>query len=87
MQSATDCNVRDSGFTGQLTLSPQSLRALEWWATSHPWERNGAPIVPEIRAIQCSVRSDAATETLGWGGDVVPRGQTTVNNQGFLYGQ
>ncbi len=44
------------------------LHVLEWWAGAQPWERNGSPIVPEIRSIQASVQSDAATATLGWGG-------------------
>ena len=84
VQQQLGAAVRDSGFTGQLTLSPQSLRALEWWATSHPWERNGAPIVPEIRAIQCSVRSDAATETLGWGGTLCLAGKRPLTTRGFF---
>jgi hypothetical protein len=46
--------VREGGFTGKVTLNPDSLHALEWWSGSQPWERNGSPIVQEVRPIQAS---------------------------------
>jgi hypothetical protein len=76
--------VREGGFTGWVTLSPHSLHALQWWAGTHPWERNGSPIVPEVREIQISVRSDAATETLGWGGTLSVSGQPSLTSRGFF---
>jgi hypothetical protein len=76
--------VREGGFTGKVTLNPDSLHALEWWSGSQPWERNGSPVVPEIRSIQASVRSDAATETLGWGGVLSVAGQPPVTTRGFF---
>jgi hypothetical protein len=76
--------VRESGFTGWLTLHPDSLLALRWWAEPQPWERNGSPIVPEVRRIQISVRSDAATETLGWGGTLSIAGQPFLTSRGFF---
>ena len=76
--------VSTGGFTGSVTLSPESLRALEWWAGSQPWARNGSPIVPEVRSIQASVKSDAATETLGWGGILSVAGQPALTTRGFF---
>jgi hypothetical protein len=76
--------VRQGGFTGTVILNPDSLHALEWWSGSQPWERNGSPIVPEVRPIQASVKSDAATETLGWGGILSVAGQSPVTTRGFF---
>ena len=76
--------VREGGFTGWLTLCPDALLALQWWAGPQPWERNGSPIVPEVRRIQVSVRSDAATETLGWGGTLSIAGQPSLTSRGFF---
>ena len=60
--------VHRRGWNGYLTLSNAAREALRWWTSKAPRLRNGAPIVPETRPLQCSIRSDAATETLGWGG-------------------
>jgi hypothetical protein len=79
--------VRQGGFTGTVILNPDSLHALEWWSGSQPWERNGSPIVPEVRPIQASVKSDAATETLGWGGILSVAGQPPVTTRGFFTAQ
>ena len=76
--------VREGGFTGRLTLSPASLLALAWWQGSKPWERNGAPLAPRPRPIQGHVRSDAATETVGWGGTLVMVGQKTLSTRGYF---
>ena len=79
--------VRTGGFTGRLVLSPASLHALTWWAGSQPWERNGAPLAPPPRAIQGNVRSDAATETVGWGGTLTMVGQPTLTTRGYFSGR
>ena len=60
--------VRSGGWNGSVLLSPEGLQALRWWTTEEPWKRNASPIVNEVREIQVKVKSDAATETLGWGG-------------------
>jgi hypothetical protein len=77
--------VREGGFSGRLTMSPASLRALTWWAGPLPWERNGAPLAPAPRAIQGGVRSDAATETAGWGGNLTMVGQPTLTTRGYFF--
>ena len=76
--------VREGGFTGKLVLSPASLRALAWWGGPQPWERNGAPLAPPPRVIQGNVRSDAATETVGWGGTLTMVGQPTLTTRGYF---
>ncbi len=48
---------------------------------------NGAPIVPETREIQCSVKSDAATETLGWGGVLTLAGGRVFTTRGHFTAQ
>ena len=76
--------VRLAGFTGKTHLSPRAVEALRWWTGPEPWVRNGAPIVPETRRLQGSVQSDAATETLGWGGTLTMAGQPTLSTRGFF---
>jgi hypothetical protein len=76
--------VRASGFTGRTCLTPRAVEALRWWTGPDPWTRNGAPIVPESRPLQASVQSDAATETLGWGGTLTMAGQPTLSTRGFF---
>ena len=76
--------VRQGGFTGRMVLSPDSLRALVWWTGPQPWERNGAPLAPVPRPIQGSVQSDAATETLGWGGTLTMVGKPTISTRGYF---
>ncbi len=39
---------------------------------------------PEQRPIQISVRSDAATETLGWGGTYQREGLTPLRTRGYF---
>jgi hypothetical protein len=76
--------VRQAGFTGRTRLSPHAVEALRWWAGPEPWVRNGAPIVPETRLLQGSVQSDAATETLGWGGTLTMAGKPTLSTRFFF---
>ncbi len=68
-------------------LSPDSLRALTWWAGSKPWERNEAQLAPLPQAIQGSVCSDAATETVGWSGTLTMMGQPTLTTRGYFSGR
>jgi hypothetical protein len=49
-----------------------------------PRASNGAPIVLETRAIQCSVKSDAATETLGWYGVLTLNNGQTFTTRGHF---
>ena len=87
IQQQLSVAVREGGFTGRLTLSPASLRALAWWKGSNPWERNGAPLAPRPRPIQGHVRSDAATETVGWGGTLTMVGHETMSTRGYFSAQ
>jgi hypothetical protein len=41
-------------------------------------------MIPEQRPIQISVRSDAATETLGWGGTLQREGITPLCARGYF---
>jgi hypothetical protein len=69
LQLALGQAVRKSGWNGMASISPDSIRTLQWWRSSDElWIRNGLRMIPEQRPIQISVRSNAATETLGWGG-------------------
>ncbi len=76
--------VREGGFTGRVALTQASLRALAWWIGPLPWERNGAPLAPLPRTIQGSVKSDAATETAGWGGTLTMVGQPKLTTRGYF---
>ncbi len=76
--------VRRHGWHGSLTLSPAARKALQWWTSKAPRTRNGAPIVAETRSIQCSVKSDAATETLGWGGVLTSNDGRTFTTRGHF---
>ena len=76
--------VRRRGWHGSLTLSTAAREALKWWTSKAPRLRNGAPIVPEIRPLQCSIKSDAATESLGWGGVLtLPEGKVFTTRGHF----
>jgi hypothetical protein len=76
--------VRRRDWAGSLLLSRATRTALQWWVSKAPRARNGAPIVPETRAIQCSVKSDAATETLGWGGLITLASGQTFTTRGHF---
>ncbi len=57
--------VRRSGWNGMASITPAAIDTLQWWASDAPWQRNGHAMIPEYRPIQISVKSDAATETMG----------------------
>ena len=87
VQQQLSSAVRQDGFEGRTCLTPQAIEALRWWWGDEPWNRNGAPIVPESRRLQGSVQSDAATETLGWGGTLTMTGRPTLSTRGFFTAQ
>jgi hypothetical protein len=74
--------VRRSGWDGQAPLTLAAIDTLRWWASDAPWQRNGHRMTPEIRLIQISVRSDAATETMGWGGTLQLQGRAPLTTRG-----
>ncbi len=76
--------VRRTGWKSVTSLSPDAIKTLAWWASDQPWQRNGSQMTPEQRSIQVSVRSDAATETLGWGGTLQVAGQTPLRTRGYF---
>ena len=82
LQHALGQAVRKTGWNGLTSLSAEAISTLEWWASDEPWKRNGHQMIPERRALQVSVRSDAATETLGWGGTLQLAGQDPVRTRG-----
>ena len=84
IQQQLGAAVREGGFTGRVSLSPASLQALAWWAGPQPWVRNGAPLAQIPRAVQGNVRSDAATETAGWGGTLTMVGKPTLSTRGYF---
>ena len=51
--------------------------------TEEPWKANGNCIVPPVRPIQISLRTDAATHNAGYGG-VMIRGSKEFRTRGFL---
>ena len=84
IQQQLSAAVREGGFTGRVSLSSAALSALAWWVGPQPWARNGAPLAPIPRAIQGNVRSDAATETAGWGGTLTMVGKHTLSTRGYF---
>jgi hypothetical protein len=76
--------VREGSFTGRILLSADSIAALQWWAGSKPWARNGSPIIPESRRLQGSVKSDAATDSSGWGGTLTMFSKPTLTTRGHF---
>ena len=84
LQHALGQAVRQSGWNGMAAISPEAIRTLAWWGSDEPWKRNGSRMVPEIRPIQVSVRSDAATETLGWGGTLQWEGAPPLRTRGYF---
>ena len=81
--------VRRGGWNGMASLTPAAIDTLRWWASDAPWQHNGHTMIPEIRPMQVSVKSDAATETMGWGGTLqlpnmaplATRGNFTITEQ------
>jgi hypothetical protein len=51
VQQQLSSAVRQDGFEGRTCLTPQAIEALRWWGGDEPWNRNGAPIVPESRRL------------------------------------
>jgi hypothetical protein len=84
IQQQLGAAVQEGGFMGHVVLNPASLRALAWWTGPEPWKRNDAPLAPTPRALQRSVRSDAATETAGWGGTLTMVGKPTLSTRGYF---
>ena len=83
IQHALAKAIRRQGWNGRCTLSQEVRRALAWWVTEEPWKANGNYIVPPVRPIQVSLRTDAATHNAGYGG-VMTRGSNEFRTRGFL---
>jgi hypothetical protein len=75
--------VRRNGWRGTTSLSAKALRTLAWWTTEAPWKANGNTIVPPVRRIHISLRTDTATHNAGCGG-VMQLGEKTFRTRGFL---
>jgi hypothetical protein len=82
LQHALGQAVRKTGWNGMAALSPDAIQTLKWWSSDEPWERNGYRMTLEQRPIQVSVRSDAATESMGWGGTLQRDGGTPLRTRG-----
>jgi hypothetical protein len=82
LQHALGQAVRKTGWNGLASLSPDAIRTLAWWSSDEPWKRNGYRMTLEQRPIQVSVRSDAATESMGWGGTLQRDGGTPLKTRG-----
>ena len=82
LQHALGQAVRKTGWNGMALISPDSIRTLEWWCSDEPWKRNGYRMTLEQRPIQVSVRSDAATESMGWGGTLQRDGGIPLRTRG-----
>ena len=83
IQHALSKAVKRRGWNGTCTISPAARTALEWWITQAPWKANGNDIVPPVRPIQLSLRTDAATHNAGYGG-VMLLGKKSFETRGFL---
>ena len=75
--------VRTSGWRGHLHLSNDALRALTWWMGNEPWMANGHHIVEPERPLQMTLRTDAATHNVGYGGVLEFQGKT-FTTAGYL---
>ena len=75
--------VKKTGWKGQVRLSKQALLALDWWQGSNPWRANGDDILEPIRPLQVTLRTDAATNNVGFGGELIFRG-CKFSTQGYL---
>ncbi len=84
LQHALGQAVRRSGWNSVTSLSFNAIHTLAWWASDQPWKQNGCKMIPELRPIQVSVRSDAATETLGWGGRLQVARQPPIATRGYF---
>ena len=75
--------VRKKGWRGSMILSPQAHEALQWWIADNPWKANGDDIVPLRRPIQVTLRTDAATNNVGFGGELIYEGKS-FTTRGYL---
>lgn len=75
--------VRKNGWRGSMTLSPAAQVALTWWTADNPWKMNGDDILPPVRPLQVTLRTDAATGNVGFGGEMIYKGQS-FTTQGYL---
>jgi hypothetical protein len=64
-------------------MSQEARKALQWWLTDSPWKANGNDIVPTVRPIQTTLRTDAATHNAGHGG-VMTLGSKEFKTRGCL---
>ena len=83
VQHALSKAVRKGGWHGRCTISPAARKALEWWTTQEPRDANGNEIVPVVRPMQITLRTDAATHNAGYGG-VMTLGSHSYETRGYL---
>lgn len=83
LQHALGRAVKKTGWKGHVVLSKQALLALDWWQGTNPWKTNGNDIVDPIRPLQVTLRTDAATNNVGFGGEMIFNGQKFAT-QGYL---
>ena len=83
IQHALSKAVRKTGWNGTTILPASARKALLWWVSEGPWKANGNDIVPPVKSIQLSLRTDAATHNAGYGGEMI-RGTQRFQTRGFL---
>ena len=83
VQHALSKAVRRNGWNGKCAISVEARKALQWRLTDAPWKANGNEIVPAVRPIQISLRTDAATHNAGYGG-VMTLGSQEFKTRGYL---
>ena len=83
IQHALSKAVRKTGWNGTTLLSQDVRKALQWWVSEEPWKANGNDILPPVKTIQLSLRTDAATHNAGYGGEMI-RGTQRFQTRGFL---
>ena len=83
IQHALAKAVRKTGWNGKTYLSANVRKALTWWVSEEPWKHNGNDILPPVKRIQLSLRTDAATHNAGYGGEMI-RGSERFQTRGFL---
>jgi hypothetical protein len=49
LQHALEQAVRKSGWKGTASISPDSIRTLQWWSSDELWIRNGLRMIPDVR--------------------------------------
>ena len=75
--------LKRGGWRGWTILSTRAREALRWWTSEELWRANGDDIVPPIKPIQISLRTDAATHNAGYGG-VMRIGDKEFRTRGHL---